>query len=66
MKKKHASTLRKLFAKPVSGSIHWADIESLFIALGARIFHRLHPFFDAAQIVIQAPQRGLWSLAATQ
>lgn len=40
MKKKQATTLRRLFARPVSGSIHWADIESLFMALGARIEER--------------------------
>lgn len=40
MKKKHAITLRKLFTRPVSGSIHWADIESLFMALGAKVEER--------------------------
>ena len=40
MKKKHATTLRKLFARPVSGSVRWPDIEALFLSLGARIEER--------------------------
>ena len=40
MKKKHAITLQKLFARPVSGSIRWSEIESLFLALGANVEER--------------------------
>lgn len=40
MKQKHRATLQKLFARPVSGSIKWAEIEALFIALGAEISER--------------------------
>ena len=57
MKKKHQMTLKQIFARPVSGSIRWADIEALFVELGAevseragsrmfgevRVFHRPHP-----------------------
>lgn len=37
MNKKHQRTLESIFATPVRASIHWKDIESLFIALGAKI-----------------------------
>ena len=40
MKKRHYATLSKIFARPVSGSIRWSDIESLFIALGAELSER--------------------------
>ncbi|MFK3933946.1 type II toxin-antitoxin system HicA family toxin [Pantoea agglomerans] len=29
-----------MFARPVSGSIKWSDIESLFITLGAEVHER--------------------------
>ena len=37
MNKKQHRTLQKIFEKPVRSDIHWNDIESLFIALGAEI-----------------------------
>lgn len=37
MRRKHRATLALLFAHPVSGNIRWADIESLFIALGGQV-----------------------------
>ena len=40
MKKKHQKTLELIFKRPVSGNIHWADIESLFLALGADVSER--------------------------
>lgn len=40
MKRKHRSTLEQIFARPVSGSIRWLDIEGLFRALGAEISER--------------------------
>lgn len=40
MKRKHASTLQKIFNRPVSSSIRFVDIEALFIALGAEINER--------------------------
>lgn len=40
MKKRHRVTLAKIFARPVIGTIHWSDIESLFIALGAEVSER--------------------------
>lgn len=35
LRKKHLATLRAIFARPVSGTIRWSDIESLLVALGA-------------------------------
>jgi hypothetical protein len=40
MKKRHRATLELIFARPVSGSIRWADIEALLAALGAEIGER--------------------------
>lgn len=40
MKKKHLKTLTAIFARPVSGSIRWKDIEALFVALSAEIEER--------------------------
>lgn len=37
MNKKHRHTLELIFDKPVRSNIHWKDIESLFVALGAEI-----------------------------
>ena len=40
MQRKHRSTLEAVFSRPVSGTIRWQDIESLFVALGAEISER--------------------------
>ena len=40
MEKKHQMTLKQIFARPVSGSIRWADIEALFVELGAEVSER--------------------------
>lgn len=40
MKKKHRATLEQIFARPVSGTIRWSDIEALFVALGADVSER--------------------------
>jgi hypothetical protein len=40
VKRKHQRTLEAVFARPVSGTIRWADIESVFLALGAEIEER--------------------------
>ena len=40
MKRKHQKTLELVFTHPVSGNIHWRDIESLLIELGAEISER--------------------------
>ncbi|OJA07412.1 hexulose-6-phosphate synthase [Halomonas sp. QHL1] len=40
MKRKHAKTLAAIFSRPVSDTIAWSDIESLFVALGAGVNER--------------------------
>ncbi len=40
MQRKHQRTLKAIFNRPVSANIKWADIEGLFIALGATITER--------------------------
>lgn len=40
MKRKHRATLEQIFARPVSGTIRWPDIEALFAALGGEISER--------------------------
>jgi hypothetical protein len=40
MNKKHRKTLTVIFARPVSSSIKWSDIEALFVALGAEVEER--------------------------
>jgi hypothetical protein len=55
MKRIHCSTLEQIFARPVSGTIHWPDIEALFVALGAEVSEREGPrisvvFFDKVRV----------------
>ena len=40
MKRKHQKTLNSIFARPTSGTIKWADIEALFVELGAELSER--------------------------
>jgi len=40
VKRKHQATLEQIFARPVSGTIRWAEIEALFVALGADVSER--------------------------
>ncbi|MBI2503872.1 MAG: type II toxin-antitoxin system HicA family toxin [Candidatus Latescibacteria bacterium] len=40
MKVKHLKTLERIFQRPVSGSIRWQGIETLFRALGAEVSER--------------------------
>ena len=40
MKRKHRKTLELIFNRPVSGSIKWADIEAMFVALDAEVSER--------------------------
>ncbi len=39
MSHKHRKTLKKIYTEPVSGNIHWRDIETLLTHLGARTDH---------------------------
>jgi hypothetical protein len=40
MKRKHQAMLGQIFARPTSGSIRWADVDALFVALGAEVSER--------------------------
>jgi len=40
LKKSHYETLTRIYARPVSRSIRWTEIEALFRALGATISER--------------------------
>jgi len=40
LKKRHQATLERIFAHPASGSVRWADVETLLLALGAEISQR--------------------------
>ncbi|MBB3147145.1 hypothetical protein FHS21_003561 [Phyllobacterium trifolii] len=40
MKRKHHITLVQIFARPVSGSVRWVDVEALFVGLGAEVSER--------------------------
>ncbi len=35
LRRKHQSTLSSIFADPVRANIHWNDVETLLLALGA-------------------------------
>ena len=37
MRHKHQSLLRSIFEGPVSGNVHWREVESMLTHLGARI-----------------------------
>ncbi|MDR3358103.1 MAG: type II toxin-antitoxin system HicA family toxin [Desulfovibrio sp.] len=37
MKRKHAATLARIYSRPIPGNIRWADIETMFLELGAEI-----------------------------
>jgi hypothetical protein len=43
VKRKHQKTLNSIFARPTSDNIKWADIESLFVELGAELSEREGP-----------------------
>ncbi|MBB2156643.1 type II toxin-antitoxin system HicA family toxin [Gluconacetobacter diazotrophicus] len=40
MKTKHRRTLELIFKRPVSANVAWADIEALFVSLGAEVWER--------------------------
>ncbi len=40
LSRRDRETLRRIFARPVSGSIRWREIEALFRSLGAEIIER--------------------------
>lgn len=40
MRRKHRNTLEAIFARPVSGTIRWQDVEGLLSELGGEISER--------------------------
>lgn len=40
MRRRHQRTLELVFARPTSANVRWADVEALFIELGASIEER--------------------------
>ena len=40
MERRHRRTLEQIYRRPVSGTIPWSDIESLFKSLGADVSER--------------------------
>jgi len=40
MKKSHLKTLEVIFRRPTSGTVVFADIEALIVALGGEVFER--------------------------
>ncbi|USX17136.1 type II toxin-antitoxin system HicA family toxin [Oxalobacteraceae bacterium OTU3CAMAD1] len=40
MRRKHQRTLELVFARPTSANVRWADVEALFIELGASVEER--------------------------
>ena len=40
MSRKHQRTLKAIFSRPLSANVHWRDVESLFVELGADVSER--------------------------
>lgn len=40
LRRRHRAILEQIFARPVSGTIRWPDIEALLVALGAEVSER--------------------------
>ena len=40
VKRRHQATLALIFARPASGSVRWADVEALLVAMRAEISER--------------------------
>ncbi len=60
MSHKQAKTLQAVFREPVSGNIHWRDIESLLKHLGAEITQhgaKVHVFLNKREGVLHRPHK---------
>ena len=59
MNRKQRHTLKKVFQDPVPANIPWKDIESLFIALGAKVSEgkgsRIRMFLNDTVVVFHGP-----------
>ena len=62
MSHKHARLLKEIFHEPVSGNIHWRDIESLFRHLGAETITShgagLHLKLNGVEGMVHRPKHG--------
>ncbi len=62
MSHKHASLLRTIFQDPLSGNIHWREVESLLHHLGAAVepSHgaRFRVVLNGIEIILHHPHHG--------
>ena len=61
MSHKHRNVLSNIFKEPVSGNIHWRDIESLMNHLGAKLEHghgaRIRVFLNDIEGTMHRPHK---------
>ena len=62
MSHKHARILQEIFREPVSGNIHWRDVESLIHHLGAEVLStrgaNMHLVLNGVEGVVHRPHHG--------
>jgi HicA toxin of bacterial toxin-antitoxin, len=62
MSHKHEHLLRAVFHDPISGNIHWREVESLLKHLGADIEHlsgaRIRVHLNGAEGILHRPHHG--------
>jgi len=62
MSHKHGHLLRNVFHDPISGNIHWREVESLLKHLGANIEHlsgaRIRVQLNGAEGILHRPHHG--------
>jgi hypothetical protein len=60
MSHKHAKILAEIFKEPVSGNIHWRDVESLLHHLGAETQQhgaKVHVFLGQREGILHRPHK---------
>lgn len=60
MSHKHAKVIREIFKEPVTGNLHWRDVESLLQHVGADVVQhgaRLHVTLNGREGVIHRPHK---------
>ena len=62
MSHKHENFLRTIFHDPISGNIHWREVESLLTHLGAKVESlsgaRVRVTINRAESILHRPHRG--------
>jgi len=62
MSHKHARILENIYTDPISGNIHWRDVESLIHHLGASVGNargaKLHVSLNGVEGIIHRPHHG--------